>query len=70
MTLPVLVVSTRDFLWYVDQALDGMVTIVRDLGDDVAKISSRPPRHIYKELSQHLGQMELTRDILVAGKER
>ena len=29
-------ISTDDLLWYVDQSLDGMVTIVTDLGDDLA----------------------------------
>ena len=29
-------ISTDDLLWYVDQALDGMVAIVTDLGDDLA----------------------------------
>ena len=35
-----LVVSTSDYLWFVDQALDAMVAIVRELGDDRA--STRP----------------------------
>jgi hypothetical protein len=29
-------ISTDDLLWYLDQALDGMVAIVTDLGDDLA----------------------------------
>ena len=33
-------VSTNDFLWFVDQALDAMVAIVGQLGDDVA--NARP----------------------------
>ena len=29
-------ISTDDLLWYVDQALNGMVAVVTDLGDDLA----------------------------------
>ena len=35
-----LVISTDDFLWFVDQTLDEMVSIVSELGDDLA--STRP----------------------------
>ena len=28
--------TTEDFMWYVDDALDAMVAIVTELGDDLA----------------------------------
>jgi len=46
------VISVDDFLFYVDDALDQMTGILTGLGD---------------ELAQHLGQMEISRDVLVTG---
>ena len=30
------VISTEDYLFYVDEALDGVIAVVRELGDDLA----------------------------------
>jgi hypothetical protein len=65
-----IVVSTEDFLWYVDQALDGMVTIVGGLGDETA--SSRPDldgaNSPYAILTHCLGVMEFWGGYAVAGR--
>jgi len=68
--MPVLVLSTADFLWFVDQALDEMVAIVRELGDDVA--SSRPDlpgaNSPYAILTHCLGVMEFWGGSMVADR--
>ena len=65
-----LVVSTSDYLWFVDQALDAMVAIVRELGDDRA--STRPDlagaNAPYAILTHCLGVMEYWGGALVAGR--
>ena len=65
-----LVVSTSDYLWFVDQALDAMVAIVRELGDDRA--STRPDlagaNAPYAILTHCLGVLEYWGGALVAGR--
>ena len=55
-----LVISTSDYLWFVDQALDGMVAIVRELGDDLASTRPELPdaNAPYAILTHCLGVME------------
>jgi DinB superfamily len=66
----VLAISTSDFLWFVDQALDEMVSIVRQLGDDTA--STRPDlagaNSPYAILAHCLGVMEFWGGYMVAGR--
>ncbi len=71
----VLVLSTGDFLWFVDQALDAMVAIVVRLGDDTA---NRPPgadgsglpgaNSPFAILTHCLGVMEYWGGAMVAGR--
>ena len=70
-----LVTSTADFLWFVDQALDGMVAIVRQLGDDGA--NARPRRagvtiaganSPFVILTHCLGVMEYWGGSMIAGR--
>jgi hypothetical protein len=65
-----IVISTEDFLWYVDLALDGMVTIAGELGDETA--SSRPEldgaNSPYAILTHCLGVMEYWGGYAVAGR--
>lgn len=65
-----LVISTGDFLWYVDQALDGMVAAVRELGDERA--STRPDlpgaNSPYAILTHCLGVMEFWGGAVIAGR--
>ncbi len=65
-----IVVSTRDFLWFIDQALDEMVMIVRQLGDDIA--NRRPDlegaNSPYAILTHCLGVMEYWGGHMVAGR--
>ena len=65
-----LVVSTRDYLWFVDQALDGMVAIVRELGDERASTRPELPdaNAPYAILTHCLGVMEYWGGALVAGR--
>jgi uncharacterized damage-inducible protein DinB len=63
-------VSTIDFLWFVDRALDEMLAIVRQLGDDVA--NRRPDlegaNSPYAILTHCLGVMEYWGGYMVAGR--
>jgi hypothetical protein len=65
-----IVISTEDFLWYIDQALDAMVTIVGELGDERA--SRRPAlegaNSPYAILTHCLGVMEDWGGDMVAGR--
>ena len=65
-----LVISTGDFLWFVDQALDEMVRIVRELGDNAA--STRPDlpgaNSPYAILTHCLGVMEFWGGYMVADR--
>lgn len=64
------VISTEDFLWYVDQALDGMVAIVTELGDDLANRRPDLPgaNSPYVLLHHCLGVMEHLAGHVVAGR--
>ena len=63
-------ISAEDYLYFVDEALEGMVTIVTELGDELATRSldvpgSNPP---YAVLYHCLGVMEYWGGELVAGR--
>jgi hypothetical protein len=65
-----LTISLADYLWYVDQALDAMVGIVTDLGDELA---NRRPKLAganspYVILTHCLGVMEFWGGQAVAGR--
>jgi hypothetical protein len=66
----VLAVSPEDYLWFVDQALDAMVRIVGELGDDGAH--RRPAlsgaNSPYAILTHCLGVMEFWGGHVVAGR--
>jgi hypothetical protein len=63
-------ISVDDYLWYVDEALDGMVAIVTKLGDD--KANRRPDipgaNSPYVILHHCLGVMEYWGGHVVAGR--
>jgi hypothetical protein len=67
---PDLIISARDFLWFVDQTLTEMVTIVRALGDQMA--NKRPnltgANSPYAILTHSLGVMEYWGGCVVAGR--
>jgi hypothetical protein len=64
-------ISTEDLLWYVDGALDGMVAIVEELGDERANL--RPDvagtNSPYVILTHCLGVMEWWGGHAIAGRE-
>ena len=63
-------ISVDDYLWYVDEALDGMIAIVTKLGDD--KANRRPDipgaNSPYVILHHCLGVMEYWGGHVVAGR--
>jgi hypothetical protein len=63
-------ISVDDYLFFVDEALDGMVRIVTELGDDLA--NRRPDvsgaNSPYAVLTHCLGVMEYWAGYLVAGR--
>jgi len=63
-------ISVDDYLWYVDEALDGMIAIVTKLGDD--KTNRRPDipgaNSPYAILTHCLGVMEYWGGHVVAGR--
>ena len=63
-------ISIDDFLYYVDDALDGMVRIVRDLGDDLANRQPDMPgaNSPFAILTHCLGVMEYWGGEIVAGR--
>jgi hypothetical protein len=63
-------ISTPDYLYYVDEALDGMVAIVVELGDELANRSLDVPaaNSPYAVLTHCLGVMEYWAGHLVAGR--
>jgi Protein of unknown function (DUF664) len=65
-----LVISLTDYLWFVDQAIEEMVAIVRRLGDDTA--SRRPDlpgaNSPYAILTHCLGVMEYWGGKMLAGR--
>jgi uncharacterized damage-inducible protein DinB len=67
----VIELSTAEFLWFVDDCLDDMTTIVESLGDDLA--NRRPPlpdaNAPYAILTHCLGVLEFWGGLMVAGRE-
>lgn len=63
-------VSLEDFLWFVDQELDGMVSIVRDLGDDLAnrRMAQSQSSSPYAILTHCVGLMNYWTGALIAGR--
>ncbi|MDP9395536.1 MAG: DinB family protein [Actinomycetota bacterium] len=63
-------ISTEDYLWYVDQALDGMVAIVAELGDDLAnrRLDHPGANSPYAVLTHCLGVMDYWAGSVVAGR--
>ncbi len=63
-------ISVDDYLWYVDEALDGMVDIVTALGDDLANRRPDVPgtNSPYVLLHHCLGVMEYWAGHIVAGR--
>ena len=65
-----LTLSTDDYLWFVDQALDAMTAIVRDLGDVDANraIDTAGSNSPYVILAHCLGVLEFWGGAMVAGR--
>lgn len=63
-------ISTEDYLFYVDEALRGMVEIVRELGDDLAnrRLDAPGSNSPYAVLTHCLGVMEYWGGHVVAGR--
>jgi hypothetical protein len=63
-------ISVDDYLWFVDEALDGMITIVTELGDDLAnrRLDLPGANSPYALLAHCLGVMEYWAGALVAGR--
>ncbi len=63
-------ISTEDLLWYVDGALDGMVAIVEELGDELANLRPNVPgtNAPYVILHHCLGVMEWWGGHVIAGR--
>jgi hypothetical protein len=63
-------ISTEDLLWYVDVALDGMVAIVEELGDELANLRPNVPgtNSPYVILYHCLGVMEWWGGHVIAGR--
>lgn len=63
-------ISIEDFLGYVDDALDGMVEIVHELGDDLANRRPRMPgaNSPFAILTHCLGVMEYWGGEIIAGR--
>jgi hypothetical protein len=63
-------ISTTDLLWYVDEAIDGMVAIVTELGDDLANRRPDLPgaNSPYAVLHHCLGVMAYWGGHVVAGR--
>ncbi len=63
-------ISTEDYLTYLDDALDGMIAIVADLGDDLANRRPDMPgaNSPYAILTHCLGVLEYWGGYIVAGR--
>ena len=63
-------ISVADYLWFVDEALDGMVAIVTELGDDLAnaRLDIAGSNSPYAVLTHCLGVVEEWAGHLVAGR--
>jgi hypothetical protein len=70
MTETTVAVSTSDYLWFVDEALNGMVAIVGELGDDDANRRPELPgaNSPYAILTHCLGVMEFWGGSQIAGR--
>jgi len=66
----VISISLDDYLWFVDEALDGMVAIVEELGDDLASTTPDLPgaNSAYALLTHCLGVMEQWAGHHIAGR--
>jgi hypothetical protein len=64
-------ISRDDSLWFIDQALNGMIQIVEDLGDDLANRRPDIPgaNSPYVILAHCLGVMEYWGGHAIAGRE-
>jgi hypothetical protein len=64
-------ISVEDYLFYVDEALDGMVAILTELGDDLANRRPDLPgaNSPYAVLTHCLGVMEYWAGYVVAGRQ-
>jgi hypothetical protein len=64
------VISTEDLLWYVDEALDGMIAIVVELGDDRANLvpDLDGANCAYAVLTHCLGVLEYWGGYVIAGR--
>lgn len=64
-------ISIEDYLWFVDEALDAMVGIVSDLGDDLAnrRVDVPGANSPYAVLTHCLGVMEYWAGHVVAGRQ-
>jgi hypothetical protein len=63
-------ISADDFLYFVDEALNGMVTIVTELGDELAnrRLDLPESNSPYAVLTHCLGVMEWWGGYLIAGR--
>ena len=63
-------ISVEDYLWYVDEALDGMIAIATELGDELANRRPDIPatNSPYVLLHHCLGVMEFWGGHMVAGR--
>jgi hypothetical protein len=68
--IAVITISVEDFLWFVDEALDGMVAIVEELGDERAAVPPDLPgaNSAYALLTHCLGVMEQWGGHHIAGR--
>jgi hypothetical protein len=64
------VFTADDFLWYVDDAIEGMVAIVTELGDDLAnrRLDTPGANSPYVILTHCLGVMEYWGGHVIAGR--
>ena len=64
-------ITTDDLLWYLDSALDGMVEIVEELGDDLAcrRLDTPGANSPYAILTHCLGVMTYWGGEVIAGHE-
>jgi hypothetical protein len=62
--------SVDDYLWFVDEALDGMISIVTELGDDLANVRPDLPgaNSAYVILTHCLGVMAFWGGHAIAGR--
>jgi Protein of unknown function (DUF664) len=64
-------VSSDDCLWFIDDALNGMIGIVSDLGDDLANAKPALPgaNSPFAVLTHCLGVMEYWAGAMIAGRD-